>query len=317
MYMSLPQFLCIAKLAAFVFGSLLCSVNLQPCFADLNAALTVDSSTLRAELLSSAANDKLVRWYNGQVRDDDRWISLEMAQQQALDDRNLTSYYKLRAQATDDPVVHERLARWCAKRDLQELANMHWLHVLRFAPEHRAALRELNLKWYKGLLLTLEEANRYQERQHKQLKQKKTWQVRVRRLRNELEDDDPKVKQAARKQLHAIHAPDAVPVLLDEFSEPAKSEETTLARRTELMSILGGIESPQAVETLAQVAVEATDEAIRYAAIDQLKAKPLETYIPILLAGLAMPIDGDVSFRESGPVIVGSYTYSQEQPGGQ
>ncbi len=284
-------------------------------------AAAVDSVALRARLLHSAENDRLTHWYAGKIFVDGQWLTLEQTQQQAAQDKQRTAYRKLRAQAADRLSDHERLARWCAKHKLADLANMHWLHVLQFDRAHRAALNKLELTWYQGMLLTHDEAQRYQDREREWLKQKKAWLTKVKRLRRALEkdlgeEDFNREKIAARQELREIRAPAAVPALLEEFLEPARDEEKTFARRSELMTVLGGIDAPTAVEALAQFAVESPDESIRYAAIHQLKAKPLAAFVPALLAGLAMPIEASVSINNSGSRVVSSYSYSQEKPGG-
>ncbi len=276
----------------------------------------VDADLLRDKLLKSAGNKRLAHWYAGEVMVDDQWLALEEAQQKAANDKQLKAYRELRVRATNRLVDHERLARWCEKHDLENLANMHWLHVLQFDREHRAALSELGLTWHRGRLLAHDEAEQYKQREREWLKQKKAWQTKVKRLRRDLEQGLVVEEMAARQELREINAPAAVPALLEEFAEPASDEEKTIARQTELMTVLGGIDAPAAIETLAQFAVESTSQQVRYVAIDQLRSKPLETYIPALLAGMAMPIEASVSIKDSGNRVVSSYSYSQEKPGG-
>lgn len=277
------------------------------------AAVAGDS--LRAKLLESAENQQLANWYSGKVQIDGQWLTLEAAQQHAAKDKDLIAYRDLREQATDSAVSHERLARWCQKRELTDLANMHWMHVLRFAPQHRAALNKLELRWHQGLLLSYEEVENYKKRERVWAKEKKEWQAQAKRLRRELERNEPEQQLAARQELRQIKAPTAVPALVEAFTEPATTDEKTAARQTELMITLGGIDAPTAIETLAQFAVQAPDKTVRYTAIDQLKSKPLEKYVPALLAGMATPIEASVCFNEVGNRIVSSYSYSQVGPG--
>ncbi len=277
----------------------------------------VDGELLRSKLLQSAGNGRLSRWYAGEVLVDQKWLTLEQAQQQAAEDKHLTAYRKLRAESTQSLSGHERLARWCEKKDLAELANMHWLHVLQFEPNHQAALSELQLRWHHGLLLTEDEVGYAKEREKEWQQQKKIWQAEVKRLRRDIEKGEAEGKAAALKELRAIREPAAVPALLEVFAEPAKDEIMTLTRQTELIAVLGGISSPEAVEKLAQFAVNSDNAALRYAAIDQLKTKPLESYAPTLLAGMAMPVEACVSYNNRGNTVVSSYSYSQEKPGGE
>ncbi len=276
----------------------------------------VDGDLLRGNLLNTAGNERLARWYAGEIMVDNQWLTLEQIQQQTANDKHLASYRNLREQATDRLADHERLARWCKKHDLEDLANMHWLHVLRFDQRHRAALSELELIWHQGKLLTLDEAERSRQREREWLKQKKTWRATAIRLRRELEQDDPEQKIAARQELRKIRAPAAVPALLEEFSEPARDEDKTITRQTELLATLGGINSQQAIEVLVEYAVLDPDESVRYAAIDQLKAKPFQEYVPQLLSEMQMPIEASVSINQIGNQIVNHYIYAQDTPYG-
>lgn len=277
----------------------------------------VDGNLLRSKLLKSADNDRLAHWYSGEVLVDDQWLTLEQAEQQAANNKHLTAYRELREKSTGRLADHERLARWCNKRSLTDLANMHWLYVLRIDRDHRAALHELGLTWHLGMLLTQTEAKSYQEREREWAKQKRKWQAKIKRLRRDIEKGLVKEEIAARQELREIREPAAVPALLELFEEPAGTEEQTIARRAELMAVLGGIDAPAAVETILQTAVESEDELIRYAAMEQLMAKSLESFVPTLLAGMAMPVEASVSIKANGNRVVSSYSYAQEKPGGK
>ena len=277
---------------------------------------TVDGDSLRSSLLDSAGNDRLAHWYAGKVLVNAQWLTLEQAQEHAASDKCLAAYHTLRTESSDCLADHERLARWCRKQGLADLVKMHWLHVLRFDREHRPALNELQLTWHQGMLLSHAEAQSYRDREREWLAQKKAWQAKVKKLRRDLEKGRVEEEMAARKELREIREPAAVPALLEEFASSPANEEQALERQNELMAVLGKIESPVAIEALTQFAVETTNKSIRYLAIDQLKPKPLETYVPALLAGMAMPVEASVSINASGNRMVSSYSYSQEKPGG-
>ena len=108
-----------------------------------------------------------------------------------------------------------------------------------------------------------------------------------------------------------------MPALLEEFAEQGATEEQTVDRQTELMEVLGSIDDPLAVETITKFAVGSPREAVRYAAIDQLAAKPHHEYVPMLLAEMKLPIEASVSIYEVGNEIISSYSYGQEGPGEQ
>jgi len=282
---------------------------------------SVESAALRAELLRPAlanrAKSPLQHWYSGEVLWDGQWITLDEAEKQAAEDDDLSDYRDLRSQASNTAYYHEKLARWCQKKDLTELANMHWLHVLRFQPKHKIALKMLNLGWHQGMLLTQAELDRYQENQRQRQQEIKQWRSKVKRIRRELEQGEPPQQLAAREELLEIRNPDAVPALLEEFNQEGTTEQVTINRGVELIAALGNIDAPAAVEALVRFAVESTHDPVQYAAVGQLNDKAFEEYVPILLSGMRMPVEASVNIREIRNRIVNSYSYTQEGHAGQ
>lgn len=276
----------------------------------------VDQHSLRASLVASADDPQLAQWYQGKVQQEGQWLTLQQIEKAAAKDKRWSKYIELRNQANHSLRDHERLARWCHKNKLVEHENMHWLYVLQFNNSHRAALKALDLVWHDGLLMTTDEASAYKQRQLDRNRQMRDWRAKIKRLRIEAELPDLLVRQAAREQLNEIREPEAVPALIEQFAEPIENEALTVDRGTQLMSILGGIDSPQAVDSLVQVAIDSDNRAIRYAAVEQLETKPLAEFVPALLAEMAMPIEASVNINAIGNRVVSDYSYSQEQVGG-
>jgi len=281
----------------------------------------VESVALRAQILKSAEQDahghEIANWYAGKIKQQGEWVSLDAARQHASEDSRLAEYQLRRANLTDNIIGHEKLARWCKKQALTDQANVHWLHVLRLRPQHRVALHELELSWYRGQLLASDEVEGYQAKEKEFQKRKKRWRSKAARLRRDLEQGEPAERLAARKELREAREPAAVPALLDEFAEEGATEEQTIDRQIELMAILGSIDAPEAVDTLLGFAVRSQNDAVRYAALDELKAKPIHQYVPTLLAELKLPVEASVSIYSVGNRIVNNYSYSQEGPGEQ
>ncbi len=283
----------------------------------LSAAIaSVDGTHLRDKLVHSAPSGELARWYAGEVQIEGRWLHIDEAQRLAEKDATHAEYRELRRQSVDQEKDHERLARWCEKHDLPHVAKVHWLHILRFDNKNRAALNQLGLTWYDGMLLTPAEAKLRRERQREWLKENKVWQSKVKSLRRDLERGDPQAQLAAQRVLHEIQDPAAVPALLDELSEPAQDQQVTVSRRTELLKVLSNITADRAAVAVAEFAAFDPNESVRYVARDQLKSMPLESYVPALLGGMAMPVEASVSIDNIGNRVVSSYSYSQEKPGG-
>lgn len=280
---------------------------------------SVSGVALRQELLESTnienATSELSLWYAGKIKQEGQWLSLQDAQQQASADKRLAEYRQRRNQSLDHPVHHEKLARWCKKQNLNDQARVHWMHVLRFSPNHRVALSELGLQWYAGKLLAQHEIGNFKELEKQRSKKAKRWKPKAKRLRQAIEHGDARQRLAARKELKQVRDPEAVPALLDEFAEVAPTESQTVDRQTELMSVLGSINDSAAINNLLTFAVRSQKEQVRYAAINELKSKPLHEFVPTLLAEMKLPVEASVRIYSVGNQVVTNYSYGQEGPG--
>lgn len=281
----------------------------------------VPGVALRARLLEFACDGavdcRLAHWYTAQVQVDGKWVSLEEAQSLAAENGVLAEYYQLRARSGDSLKDHEKLAQWCRKHELAELEKMHWLQVIRIQPHQPAALNALDLRWHDGILLTVAELKKLESQERLTYRQRKQWKSKAKQIRRALEHGEPSERMAARSELREIRAPAAVPALLQEFRAEAPTKQRTIDLQSELMASLGNIPAPAAVEALVESAVFSPAESVRYAAVDQLRSKKFEEYVPLLLSELQMPVEGSVSIHEVGNQIVSSYSYSQEGPAGQ
>lgn len=277
----------------------------------------VEGSELRAKLINSTEDRTLAQWYAGEIQIDGRWMPLRKSEESVHEYEMAEEYREHRDQATDCLRDHEKLARWCDKHGLDQNAEVHWLHVLRFEGSHRAALAALQLTWHNGVLLTEKEAEEHQQREREAIKEAKAWKKKVKRLRRETEDNNPEIQVAAQKELRAIPEPAAIPALLEEFGEAASDEETTISRHKELVAALNSIGTPGAVELLADIAVLAENKPVRYEAMAQLKGRPLQEFVPYLVACMEMPIEASASYCQIGNRIVNHYATSQETPLGK
>lgn len=285
--------------------------------ADLVAEITaVSGDTLRGRIVDQVGDPNLAAWYRGQALVSDQWFDIDQAQDHFANNTDLAEYRQLRERSGFEPENHQRLARWCTKHDLPAQARVHWLVVLQIDPQNSAALKALGLTWHDGFLMTEAEAEQYRLHQRQQEKERRRWQAEIKRLRKQLEQGQPREQLAARQELQAIDEPAAVPAILEAFEEPAAEEEITLSRRIELMSLLGNIGSADAIEALVTIALYAPATPLRYAAIDQLKTKSIEDYVPILLSQMQLPLESSVNIKSIGGRVVSSQSYSQEQADG-
>ncbi len=69
-------------------------------------------------------------------------------------------------------------------------ARAHWYRVLRLQPRNRLALEALNLQWYRGLLLTTEQADWRRQQADDLERQQKELRPKIKHWRRIAEDGD-------------------------------------------------------------------------------------------------------------------------------
>ena len=288
-------------------------------FLDLLAG--VDSKIFRSRLLETVgegnASSSLTNWYSGRIRHEGRWIDLTTAQDLASTSKPLQEYYEYRSKASDTLTDHRYLAKVCRDLELEDLEHMHNLHVLRFAPHDKRALKTLKMQWYRRTLVKTAEIERLEKLEAQLAREAKQWEQQIRTMRRDIELGGEQQQLAAEQKLNKIDDPKAVPVMIDVFAEPAKTLENTERLQNVLMQAIGDVASPEAVETLVKNAVHAETDSVRYTAIEQLRRKQFAEYVPLLMSELELPVQPSVTSQQIGNQIVNSYTYAKEDASGE
>jgi len=259
----------------------------------------------RTELLSQALNEapdyQPARWQSQFVRVDQRWLSLEQVRKQALADERLAKYREVRDRCADVPADHVELALWCRKNRLGEEERAHWIRVLHFQPDHPEAIRNLGLRSYEGMLLTHDQIKQLKQQQRQVREGVKRWRSKFAQWASAEQSEDTTASQAVVEEIRAVSSPVDVAAMELAFRKEylAKNIERDLLARLclEMVSALGELPKQAATESLVRLAVDAPWEEVRTAAADQLKRRPRHSYIPILLAAMAYPIEFGYSFN--------------------
>jgi hypothetical protein len=252
----------------------------------------VDSSTAVAAGATPVAEAARVN-VDGDV------VSLAEAIRRASEDRRLIAYRELRAAHGDTVEGHIELARWCRRQGLKEEEQLHWRIVLSADANNAQAIKALQLRNFRGMLLTTDEIDDAKEKQRKATKAAKEWLPKLRKLRDSLENGDPAEQAAAMSELKSIQDPLAIPSLENIFP----FEEVTFGMQ--IVELLEDIPDDEAATSLAAMAVEAENPYVRERAAEALKARPYHSYVPLLMAALAAPIEMSVqsSVDRGGPVF--------------
>lgn len=274
---------------------------------------------IRTAALQSAqakGNADLLKWYTGKLQFHSDWLTPAEATSAAEKDKRLTQYRELRAAMEDEGREHQRLARWCERENLTELAKVHWLHVLRFDANHDKALDALGLVWHRGILMDRDEQARYEIQEEIERQRAEDFRPQVKKLRRQLDGNDLKQRREAARELRELNDPAAAAVMAKELAEPGENEQQTRRRHAALVDGMAQVDDPRATYELVQMALNSPWESVRYAATTALKDRPLEEYVPEILAHLELPVTGSVRLSEQGNHLVSNYTLEQETAGG-
>jgi hypothetical protein len=250
-----------------------------------------------------APNDAVARSQLGQIQVDGQWMAVEEAQHRAASDPKQVHYRKLRQEHGESPEGQLALARWCRRNDLDEEARFHWASVLSVDPVNQEALRAVDMRWQNGQLITREDL----ARQKRQLRQAnlaaKRWATKVAKWRRAVSGNDSAQREQALEEIGALTAIDVIPavedITLDADAFVSSRAEEGLTVSLAFIGALGNMTSQAATESIVRHAVFSPFAEARAAAIEELKETPPHNYVPLLLNGLAMPIESSFSVTTS------------------
>ncbi|HEX4145929.1 MAG TPA: polymorphic toxin-type HINT domain-containing protein [Pirellulales bacterium] len=252
------------------------------------------------QALRADANFAPARWQAGQVRYDDRWLSIDEALAKAEQDELLAQYRKIRAKHRsvpdapqpsaaktpkdgDDPVRELMLARWCQKHHLADETRAHATQLLASRSNDPEVLKMLGLTWHQGQLITAAELAERKARDEQDRHAMQHWRPIVAQICRQIESQSASEHADGLGQLHAIDDPDAVEALV----AVCKPRPALLC---EAIHVIGQIPGQQATDALLRQAVMSKDNEVIAAACQELKARSIFGYVPKLMAALSAPV---------------------------
>ncbi|MCH7751199.1 MAG: hypothetical protein IH898_03460, partial [Planctomycetes bacterium] len=290
-------------------------------------------TTLRADLLREALQVdpefRLARWHLGQVLFQGKWRSIESVGQLVSHDPRWQEYRRRAAVLDDSPESHAVLARWCHNEGLEREEKWHWFQVLQADVNHREALGSLGLKRYRGGLYTDEQIDELQERRKQAEKDFKRFRRQFKRLVSLAERGTPEQSVQTLAEIAAVDDPAAVDALMHVVVEVNARESRLTTKLGQVkakrfvadvsraaIAALSNIDEHQATLKLVEIAVLAPHEEVRRSAAEALRYRPPTSYMPLLMASLAAPVESSFSidisanglvtlvedFYESGPL---------------
>lgn len=251
-------------------------------------------ATLLEEAVRIAPNYSLARWHSGQIAVGDQWQTVEDAQQVAAADPHQAEYQRLRQQYGDSPAGQLALARWCRKNDLFDESRLHWASVLSVEPENKEAQRALGARWSHGRLMTYAQIDHAKRQMKASQKAARRWAPKINKWQRDIADELD-VRMQALDEIREVKDIHAIPALEEVSLQPDLSTELETVRSRQfgeaVVAALDEMPDRAATESLVRLAVLAPLDDVRDAAVDALKRRPLHDYVPLLLSGLAMPIE--------------------------
>jgi hypothetical protein len=274
-------------------------------------------SALRAEIAGdNAERERLIRraldqfpncasahWHAGHVRVGAEWLTLPQAQQAAVRDPRLEVYRQARDKMIGEFAnfnEHLVLARWCRQQGLDAQAKYHWYKVLQLDPQHAEAMHGLGVVWCHGTLMPRREFLRLRQDAKRARLALNSWSQKLERWAERIgrRESLPETAEEALRELRAVADPEAIAALEKVLVQSDRDF------ALEAVAGIGRMPVQEATQALLRIAVLSPEEAVRTAATEQLRQRPLHDYAPLLLAGLEKPLESwfRVSLSPAGHV---------------
>lgn len=280
------------------------------------AAGAAGDMALRNDLLTKASrvapDHAPVHWAQGEMKVGDEWQTIGEIQDLARNDERLVKYNELKSHANNTVDSNLQLARWCRKQKLADEARYHWLNVLAADKDNREALLALDSAWVDGKLLNKIEANALRDEQRRNRKIDKKWVRRIAGWHRALSGSQHEA-DAALADLEAEVDERAIPAF-ERLAEGDRRATSAERRRDEQLCnafvlALANMPSYEATASLVRHAILAQSDLVRATASNQLKHRPRHECIPLLIAGLAAPIESSFQILRTS---TGRASYSHE-----
>ncbi len=277
--------------------------DVSPAVEPFQEALAVDSEgdgrsywRLLTDALRRDPNFQLARWYSGQVMFQGQWRPVEAVGRRVAGDPLWREYHYRRQEAENSVADHTELAQWCRREQLENEERWHWQQVLQLDPDNRDARSGLGLCKYRGGWYTRDQIEQYEEQAVIQQRQTEHYVRELRNWINQGRRGSPTLRNKMLSRIEAVDDPLAVEALgivmnevLDNHSSRHREyhQEVCLA----IVRAFSNIPEHPATLSLLNIAVYANEAELREEAAIKLRGRDETSYMPLLMAGLAAPLE--------------------------
>lgn len=224
------------------------------------------------------------RWHTGHVRVGNQWISIEDVPSQATDQQRLLQYRRRRSRTRDTVRAQLGLAEWCLQQGLSSQARAHFTKVLELEPDHVEARTRLGFRQVDGTWIGPEEIREARERATIAARGLVEWKPKLIELAADIGGRKRFLREQALKEVKAIQDPAAILAFELVFSRHSPQLADLAVEQFARMK------THQASTAIARQALFSPWPSIRQAAANKLKDRPLEHYVPVLLAAMHTPL---------------------------
>ncbi|MCA9266850.1 MAG: hypothetical protein KDA41_00190, partial [Planctomycetales bacterium] len=266
-----------------------------------------DRAALLTSALAHAPDLETAHWHLGQVRDNGKWVDFEDLAGALTDLPKMAEYRRKRDAAADDVAGNMALADWCARMRLPEQERAHLSRVVELVPDHSEARRRLGHRLVDGEWLSADERRDEFDRAVAERQALAHWRPIMQEIAHQLARRGEAQREAARARLLAIHDVAAVPAM-EQVISPLGEEAALL-----VIEAISQIDHHEASLALARQAVYSPLGEARRQACEALKQRPLEGYVPQLLAAMRSPVlTRSQLYRGQGGSLVCRHTFARE-----
>ncbi len=237
-----------------------------------------------ARALKQSPDFAPARWHTGHVRLENRWVKIDDVPARVRSDKSYREYLQLRCRSADTAAGHLKLGEWCRARRLQDQARAHFTRVIELDPDNVRARSRLSHQRVGNDWFSRDELEQRDADARQITRDLARWRPKIVQVHHGLLRRSEREQEKARARLLAIDDPAAIPAI-EQVLAPASQREGELA-----VKALGNITDHEASRALARQAVSSTWPEVRFEAARELKHRPMEAFVPMMLAMMYTPI---------------------------
>lgn len=246
------------------------------------------------------------QWHQGRVCVDGDWRAVDGDVESDQQRNRREQYEQKRAAAPDTADGQLALADWCDARGLRQQEIAHLNRVIQWEPNNIAARQRLDQRPVDGRWVAGEDLWRGLRDRRQVLAAIQKWRPRLLQIAVRAESlDSTQWAEQLQKLAGELNA-EAVPAI-----------EAVLATRSDMaaqmaVDVLSEMPGHEASQGLARMAVLSPWAEARSAAAEQLGARPLDHFVPLLLSELSTPVDSRINAALVGGELLFRQTFEQE-----